>query len=105
MIEATQAKPVRLVSGGSSILRGIGAWVFLAGVVTLFYCLFSFDTTVQVPTEQVLGQTVGGGRVYNIGLMQERMYGLIASVGVAGVGVRFGYLGRRRYAPQQTPRA
>jgi hypothetical protein len=47
------------------------------------------DTSVPVNPIDFMGQKVGGGRVHNIGLMQERQNGLIVSLAISGVGVFF----------------
>jgi hypothetical protein len=60
---------------------------------------FSFanmDTSVAVPTTTFMGETFSGGRVHNIGLMQQRQNGLILSLAVSALGLIIAILGRRR---------
>ena len=62
---------------GSPLVRVIGALMFVGGAATAVYYLRFFDTTVETPTATILGQTVGGERVHNVGLLQDRQDGLI----------------------------
>lgn len=71
----------------SGFLRVIGVLLFLGGVAVGIYYLAFFDTSVAVPGVEIFGQTVGGGRVHNIGLMQQRQNGLWGSAGAALVGL------------------
>jgi zinc-ribbon domain len=64
---------------GSPLLKVVGALLFLGGVAFAIYYFAYFDTSVPVPTAEIFGQTIGGGRVNNIGLMQDRQNGLIFS--------------------------
>ena len=70
------------VSGG--FLKILGALLFLGGVFVGIHFYGYFDTTVPVPRTEILGEAFGGGRVHNLGLMQDRQIGLIAS-GIAAV--------------------
>jgi len=53
-----------------------GVFLFIGICVTLYYFL-AFDTTVE---------TSAGGRVHNIGLMNQRMVGLALGIGMAILG-------------------
>lgn len=64
---------------GSPILKVVGALLFLGGIAFAIYYFAYFDPSVPVPTTEILGQTIGGGRVNNLGLMQDRQNGLIFS--------------------------
>lgn len=66
--------------------RTIGALILTAGFVGMIYFFAVFDTSVQVPTTEILGRSIGGGRVNNIGLMNDRQNGLIMSGIVAIIG-------------------
>ena len=66
-------------SQGSPLLKVVGALLFLGGIAFAVYYFAYFDTSVPVPTTEIFGQTIGGGRVNNIGLMQDRQNGLIFS--------------------------
>jgi hypothetical protein len=63
----------------SPLLKVLGVLLFLGGLYAAVHYYAFFDTTVPVPVTQVFGQTIGGGRVHNIGLLQERQNGLIIS--------------------------
>jgi len=84
-------KPLQSIPGLSkkaniSVLRIFGLLAFLSGLGILLYYWQCFDTTVSVPTQEFLGQTVGGGRVNNIGLMQDRQNGIIVGGIIAVLG-------------------
>lgn len=54
----------------------LGWLAFITGfAVMVFFWLF-FDTSVEVPTFDILGSEFGGGRVNNIGLLQDRQNGI-----------------------------
>jgi hypothetical protein len=72
---------------GSPILRILGALLFLGGLAYGIHYLAFFDTSVAVPQQEILGQVIGGGRVHNIGLMQERQNGIYMGFGAAVVGL------------------
>ena len=61
-------------------LCGIG---FLAGLAIAFYFFLFFDVSVEVPTTDFIGTTIGGGRVNNIGLMAQRQNGILFGFGLA----------------------
>ncbi len=65
--------------------------MIVGGLVMAAYFFFFFDTSVQVPTTYVFGQTVGG-RVNNLGLMAERQNGILFGLGVAILGAVIGFL-------------
>lgn len=80
----------------SSFLKGLGAILFLGGVAAGIYFYAYFDTSIAVPAVEILGERVGGGRVHNIGLLQERQNGLILSGLAAAVGLILVVLGERQ---------
>jgi len=67
--------------------RWVGAVLVVAGVVGAYYFSVEFDTSVAVPSTVVMGQSFGGGRVHNIGLLREQQNGLIVSLVAAAVGI------------------
>jgi hypothetical protein len=73
-------------SPAPAIGPGIGFLLFVLGLSGVLY-FWGMDTTVEVPRKSVMGIEVGGGRVHNIGLMQERQNGLLVSGGVCAVGL------------------
>lgn len=71
----------------SSGLGVLGKLAFIAGSIILIYYWQFYDTSVAVPTETIFGQTVGGGRVNNLGLMQDRESGIIVGGIIAAFGL------------------
>lgn len=71
----------------TSPLRAVGLAILVAGVLIAGFFVAVYDTSVEVPRSVVMGQTIGGGRVNNTGLMQNRQIGLIvgASLSMAGL--------------------
>lgn len=76
------------------LTRIFGLFLVLCGLGTAVYFYGFFETAVEVPTTQILGSTVGGGRVANLSLMAERQNGIIFGFGVALVGGILMFLGR-----------
>jgi hypothetical protein len=74
----------------------IGGLMIIAGLVGAVFFFFFFDTSVEVPTQELFGQTIGGGRVNNLGLMAERQNGIIFSFGIAIVGAVIEFIARSR---------
>lgn len=71
---------------GFDLGRTLALLLMVGGLAgTVFFYGF-FDTSVAVPTTTFMGQSFGGGRVNNIGLMQERQNGIIFGLGAFGVG-------------------
>ena len=70
----------------------LGTMIFLGGAIgTTHY--YSMDTSVEVPTREVFGTSVGGGRVHNIGLLDERRNGLMVCLAITGLGFLTGIAG------------
>ena len=78
-----------LAQQGSPVLRVIGALALMVGAAAGVYYFAFFDTSVSTDSVTVLGRTIGGERVNNIGLMQDRQNGLIlgAFAFVIGLGL------------------
>lgn len=74
-------------SPAPAIGPGIGVLLFLLGLFGIVYFWGVMDTSVEVPRKSVMGIEVGGGRVHNIGLMQERQNGLLVSSEVCALGL------------------
>jgi hypothetical protein len=55
-----------------------------------------FDTSVQLPTREFMGQSIGGGRVNNLGLIADRQNGMIAGAAAAVLGLLRALFGRKR---------
>lgn len=74
----------------------IGGLMIIGGLIAATYFFFFFDSSVGVPTQEIFGQTIGGGRVNNLGLIAERQNGIIFSFGVAIVGAAIAFFARSR---------
>lgn len=61
--------------------------MLVGGTAIALYFFVAFDTSVEVPTTTVLGETFGGGRVNNLGLMADRQNGIMISGAVAIAGL------------------
>ena len=64
---------------GSEIVLILSLLLFIFSFCMLMYYWRFFDTSVSVPSQELFGQTIGGERVHNIGLMQERSNGMLLS--------------------------
>lgn len=73
--------------GSAPALGVLGLLLLVGGLVAAGYFYLAFDTSVGVPSAEFMGRTIGGGRVHNIGLMQERQIGLLMGGGAAIVGL------------------
>ncbi len=80
--------------GGVPALKVLGILLLLGGIGAAVYFFQFYDTGVEVPETTVMGQTVGGGRVHNVGLMQNRQIGLIVSVVAAAAGLACALVGQ-----------
>lgn len=67
-------------------LAGYGVLFLLLGGTAAFYFFLFFDTSVEVPSHDFFGKTYGGGRINNLGLMQDRQNGIIISSVFAIIG-------------------
>jgi hypothetical protein len=72
---------------GRPAINSIGTLLLVGGLVFAIYYWLFYDTTVTVPSTTLFGERIGGGRVHNIGLMQNRQNGLIISAAVAFAGL------------------
>ena len=84
-------EPTQSAESAAASVSGLsvfGALMFIGGSSVLIYYWQFFDTSVSVPVQTILGETFGGGRVHNIGLMQDRQTGMI----VGGVLAAMGFL-------------
>jgi len=57
-----------------------GCVSMLLGAALAFYFVLVFDTSVEVPRSNYFGYSYGGGRVNNIGLMQDQMIGIVVGL-------------------------
>ncbi|MBM2820549.1 MAG: Glycerol-3-phosphate acyltransferase [Candidatus Berkelbacteria bacterium] len=64
-----------------------GVLVMIGGIVAVIYFAMFFDTSVVTPTTQMFGQTLGGDRVNNLGLMNDRSNGIMIGIGAAIFGL------------------
>lgn len=70
----------------NSNLANISKILIAGGLVCTGYFFFLFDTSVPVPTMTIGGNTVGGGRVNNIGLLSQKQNGINIGMGGAILG-------------------
>lgn len=70
----------------NSNLANISKILIAGGLVCTGYFFFLFDTSVPVPTMSIGGNTVGGGKVNNIGLLSQKQNGINLGMGVAILG-------------------
>ena len=91
------------------MIRPVGALVVIASALALLYLFVGFDTTVAVTaapttTEQALGLAANGTeRVENIGRLNQRQNGVIASSAGAVIGVLLFLIGTRTAAAVVRP--
>jgi len=77
-------------------LRGVIAGLLvIGGLMCGIYYLAIFDPSVEVPSTEIAGETFGGGRVNNLGLMQDRQNGIYLGFGAAALGLAIEFFGRR----------
>ena len=74
----------------------IGGLMIIGGLIAAAYFFFFFNSSVGFSTQEIFGQTIGGGRVNNLGLIAERQNGIIFSFGVAIVGDAIASFARSR---------
>jgi hypothetical protein len=72
---------------GQPLVKVAGLLLLLVGLGTVFYFLMFYDTGVDVPSANIGGYEVGGGKVHNVGLMQNRQNGIIVGSVVAAAGL------------------
>jgi hypothetical protein len=70
----------------------IGTLLLIGGLVVGVYFLMFFDTSVAVPQQEIFGEVIGGGRVNNIGLMNDRQNGINLGFGAFVVGLVLRYV-------------
>lgn len=73
------------VASGSGV-RSLGGFLLVVGLGIVAYFYFVFSTTVDVPAVTFGGQSFGGGEVNNLGLMNERMIGIVVGIGACLIG-------------------
>lgn len=83
----------------------LGSVFLLGGIIGLLWYFAGFDVTVPVPTSEFFGHTIGGGRVVNLGLMNERTNGMLFSTAVAIFGGALFRLSNKRRRPAKAARA
>lgn len=65
--------------------RVLGAILIIGGLLVAFTTMNFMDTTVETQAVEIAGQTIGG-RIHNIGLMQQKNNTVLCAVGAAIVG-------------------
>ena len=71
----------------------IGALILVAGLVVGIYFWAFFDASVEVPRQKIMGQVIGGERVNNIGLLQQKQTGTFLGFGLAVIGLILALVG------------
>lgn len=101
----------KVASNGEAVVVGVeviprlsaysklALFLVAAGVIGITLS-FSMDVSVEVPVTYVGGQAIGGGRVNNIGLLQERQNYIILSGLFLLVGTLLGLFGRTLPEPE-----
>jgi hypothetical protein len=102
---ATAAAPPTARKPGSPALKVIGLLLLTAGIGAVVYFVGFYDTSVSVPETAIMGQTVGGGRVNNVGLMQNRQNGIIVGSVVFAAGLACLLLGQFAGSRSEQPAA
>lgn len=98
---ARRSADTRTAGQRAAGLLGLLLVVFGLGAAVYFFLFF--DTSVGMPaTDLGNGLTVGGGRVNNLGLMEDHRNGIVFGFGMAAVGTAFMYIGRLR-KPEPRP--
>jgi TM2 domain-containing membrane protein YozV len=87
-------EPPSLPLRGLSRLQSFGLLTCVLGIVAALYFFAIFDASAEVPVSEILGQKIGGGRVYSLGLMNQRQNGIIISALFAIVGLALLIVGR-----------
>ncbi len=85
-------RPPSAQLSGWSMIRIPLLMVIFCGIIGAIYFFLFFDTTVAVPTVNFMGSTVGGGRVNNMGLLQDRQNGIIVCLGLTVIAMFFSLL-------------
>ena len=85
-----------MANKGSALTRLVGLFLLLCGLGGAFYFYAFFDVSVEVPPTTILGTTVEGRRIVNLGLIQDRSNGIIFGFGAAFVGGVLMFVGRSR---------
>jgi hypothetical protein len=83
------------------VFRVVGALLFVFGAGAAVYYFQFFDPSVEVPTVSLMGQSFGGGRVNNLGLMQDRQNGLMLGALAAVAGLALLLYGQRKDAARK----
>ena len=77
-----------LTSSRSGNSQGAGFALALVGLIIAGYFFFLYDTSVETETHYIAGYgTVGGERVHNLGLMQNRTLGCVGGLVLTIAGV------------------
>lgn len=79
---------------GTDFLGALGALLVLGGILGALYFLFVFDTSVSVSSDTA--EFLGTRRVHNIGLMNDKQTGVIATIGTAVLGAVLMLVNKKR---------
>ncbi len=82
-----KSKETEVLNKNLPMITILGVFFLIGGLLCGTYFLLFFDASVPVPQQEIFGQVIGGGRVNNLGLMQERQNGIYLGFGSAVVGI------------------
>jgi len=71
----------------NDLVRWVGALLIAVGGWCTLHYFNDFDTSVEIPRQEIDGQWFGGGRVNNLGLMADRQNGIIFGLGAVLIGI------------------
>jgi hypothetical protein len=77
-----------------SSIQWFGVLLCAVGTVAALYFFTVFDTSVEVPISEIMGHTVGGEHVNNLGIMNQRQNGIVISCVIALIGLILLLVGR-----------
>jgi hypothetical protein len=81
---------------GLSTSGKLGSLLAVVGILVVVYFYAFYDTSIPVPTQEIMGRTFGGGRINNLGLMAERQNGILIGMFAALGGAVFAYISRKK---------
>lgn len=87
LVTGTPQLSRRRETQASPLLKIAGLLLLLGGLGTVSFFLMFYDTGVDVPSTTFMGQEIGGGKVHNLGLMQNRQNGIIVGSVLAAAGL------------------
>jgi hypothetical protein len=78
-------------------------WILIIGIGIVAYFFLFFSTTVDVPSVTIGGQSIRGGEVNNLGLMNDRMIGVVVGVAACLIGTALWMFGGAKAGSTEGP--